>query len=53
MIISRIREASGMADRRRGRGPYVPDEVGGRQPRSCNQDGRWRKKRSDAGKKRN
>ena len=41
-----------MADRRTGRGPYVPDEGGGRQLWSRNQDGRWRKKRSDAGKKR-
>ena len=41
-----------MADRRAGRGPYVPDEGGGTQPRSRRADGRWRKKRSDAGKKR-
>ena len=39
-----------MADRRAGRGPYVPDEGGGKQPRSRNKDGTWRKKRSDAGK---
>lgn len=41
-----------MADRRSGRGPYVPDEGGGKQPRSRNKDGSWRKKRSDAGRKR-
>ena len=41
-----------MADRRAGSIPHVPDEGGGQQPRSRNQDGRWRKKRSDAGKKR-
>ena len=28
-----------MADRRLGRGPYVPDEGGGRQPRSRNKAG--------------
>ena len=37
-----------MADRRAGHGPYVPDEGGGKQPRSRNKDGQWRKKRSDA-----
>lgn len=38
-------------DRRAGprQGPYV---AGGKQPRSRNDDGSWRKKRSDAGKKR-
>ena len=41
-----------MADRRSGRGPYVPDEGGGKQPRSRKKDGSWRKKRSDTGKKR-
>jgi hypothetical protein len=41
-----------MADRRAGKGPYVPDEGGGQQPRSRNQDGSWRKKRSDAGSSR-
>lgn len=41
-----------MADRRAGGGPYVPDEGGGTQPRARNNDGRWRKKRKDAGKKR-
>jgi hypothetical protein len=45
-------EVMAMADRRSGRGPYVPDEGGGKQPRSRNKDGSWRKKRSDAGKKR-
>ncbi len=39
-----------MADRRAGKGPYVRDEGGGKQPRSRNQDGRWRAKRSDAKK---
>lgn len=41
-----------MADRRAGKGPYVPDEGGGKQPRARNQDGTWRGKRSDAGKPR-
>jgi hypothetical protein len=41
-----------VADRRAGKGPYVPDEGGGKQPRSRNQDGSWRKKRSDAGTQR-
>lgn len=41
-----------MADRRAGKGPYVPDEGGGAQPRSRNKDGSWRAKRSDAGKPR-
>ncbi len=38
-----------MTDRRAGRkqGPYV-----GKEPRSRKQNGSWRKKRSDAGKKR-
>jgi len=39
-----------MADRRAGKGPYVPDEGGGKQPRARNKDGTWRAKRSDAGK---
>ncbi len=39
-----------MADRRAGKGPYVRDEGGGKQPRSRNKDGRWRVKRSDAKK---
>lgn len=39
------------ADRRAGKhqGPYVNN---GKLPRSRNDDGTWRKKRSDAGKKR-
>jgi hypothetical protein len=41
-----------MADRRAGKGPYVPDKGGGKEPRSRNQNGSWRKKRSDAGKPR-
>lgn len=41
-----------MADRRAGKGPYVRDESGGKQPRSRNKDGRWRSKRSDAGQPR-
>ena len=41
-----------VADRRAGRVPHVPDEHGGQQPRARNQDGTWRKKRSDAGKPR-
>ncbi len=40
-----------MADRRAGKGQYVRDEGGGKQPRSRNADSRWRAKRSDAGKK--
>jgi hypothetical protein len=39
-----------MADRRAGKGPYVPDTGGGNQPRSRNKDGTWRAKRKDAGK---
>jgi hypothetical protein len=39
-----------MADRRSGRGPYVRDEGGGKQPRSRNKNGRWRAKRSDVKK---
>jgi hypothetical protein len=35
------------ADRRAGKVPHV-----GKQPRARNQDGSWRKKRADAGKKR-
>lgn len=35
------------ADRRAGRIPHV-----GKEPRARNQDGSWRKKRSDAGKRR-
>jgi hypothetical protein len=41
-----------VADRRVGRVPHVRDEGGGKQPRSRTKDGTWRKKRSDAGKKR-
>lgn len=41
-----------MADRRAGRGPYVPETGGGKQPRSRTKGGRWREKRSDAGTKR-
>lgn len=40
-----------MADRRSGKGPYVPDEGGGKQPRSRTKKGSWRKKRSDTGKR--
>lgn len=42
-----------MADRRAGprQGPYVPS-TGGKEPRSRNNDGTWRKKRSDVGKPR-
>jgi hypothetical protein len=48
------REVIIMADRRAGpkQGPYVPSPGGGVQPRDRNQDGTWRKKRSDAGKRR-
>lgn len=38
----------GMADRRLGRGPYVRDEGGGKQPRSRTKSGRWRRKNSSA-----
>ena len=41
-----------MADRRAGRVPHVPEQGGGKQPRSRNKDGSWRKKRSDAQKPR-
>lgn len=41
-----------MADRRVGRVPHVPETGGGRQPRSRTKAGNWRRKRSDAGKKR-
>ena len=37
-----------MADRRAGKVPHVPENDGGKQPRSRNKDGRWREKRSDA-----
>jgi hypothetical protein len=37
-----------MADRRTGNVPHVPDEGGGKQPRSRTKTGRWREKRSDA-----
>ena len=41
-----------MADRRAGRAtPHVPSK-GGAQPRARNNDGTWRKKRSDAGQPR-
>lgn len=41
-----------MADRRAGgRIPHVPSPGGGKQPRARNQDGTWRKKRSDANPK--
>jgi len=40
-----------MADRRAGKVPHVKTKGGGTAPRSRNQDGTWRKKRSDAGKK--
>lgn len=41
-----------MADRRAGKVPHVRDEGGGKQPRSRTNTGRWRKIRSDKGKKR-
>lgn len=40
-----------MADRRAGRIPHVPSSGGGRQPRARTQTGQWRRKRSDAGKR--
>ena len=47
-----LKEVKAMADRRAGKVPHVPETGGGKQPRSRNKDGSWRKKRSDAGKKR-
>ncbi len=41
-----------MADRRAGRVPHMPEDGGGKQPRSRNKNGQWRRKRSDAGKSR-
>ena len=41
-----------MADRRAGRVPHVRLRGGDIVPRSCNRNGRWRKKRSDAGHQR-
>lgn len=41
-----------MADRRAGSVPHVPEDGGGKQPRSRNKNGQWRRKRSDAGKPR-
>jgi hypothetical protein len=41
-----------MTDRRAGKVPHVPSPGGSRQPRARNGDGRWRAKRSDAGKPR-
>ena len=37
-----------MADRRAGRIPHAPEEGGGQQSRSRNQDRRWRRKRTEA-----
>ena len=39
-----------MTDRRAGKVPHVPSPGGNRQPRARNANGRWRAKRSDAGK---
>jgi hypothetical protein len=41
-----------MTDRRAGKIPHVPSPGGNRQPRARNANGRWRAKRSDAGKPR-
>lgn len=42
-----------MADRRAGKKiPHVPSPGGGKEPRARTKGGRWRKKRSDAGKPR-
>jgi hypothetical protein len=41
-----------MPDRRAGRVPHVPETGGGKQPRSRNKNGQWRRKRSDASKPR-
>jgi hypothetical protein len=40
-----------MADRRAGKVPHVKTKGGGTAPRARNKDGAWRKKRSDAKKK--
>jgi hypothetical protein len=52
--LSEPKEAVRLADRRAGprQGPYVPSPGGGKQPRSRNENGTWRKKRSDTGKPR-
>jgi hypothetical protein len=47
-----MKEGGEMTDRRAGRIPHVPSPGGGKQPRARNQGGEWRRKRSDAGKKR-
>jgi hypothetical protein len=41
-----------MTDRRAGKIPHVASPGGSKQPRARNTDGRWRAKRSDAGKAR-
>ncbi len=41
-----------MADRRLGHGPYVASPGGGTQPRARTLGGRWRAKRTDAGRTR-
>jgi hypothetical protein len=40
-----------MTDRRAGRIPHVPSPGGSRQPRARTANGQWRRKRSDAGKR--
>jgi hypothetical protein len=54
MRILESKEVIKLADRRAGprQGPYVPSPGGGKQPRSRNEDGTWRKKRIDAGRPR-
>ena len=47
-----VNKGGRMPDRRAGRVPHVREDGGGKQPRSRNKDGRWRRKRSDAGRKR-
>lgn len=39
-----------MANRKLGRGPYVADENGGKQPRARTKKGAWRRKRKDTKK---
>jgi hypothetical protein len=41
-----------MTDRRAGKIPHVPSPGGSKQPRARSGNGRWRAKRSDAGKSR-
>lgn len=46
------KEQEAITDRRAGKIPHVPSPGGGKQPRARTASGRWRAKRSDAGKPR-